>query len=121
MSNPSPQNVYSALAQHIANPQALSTEEQLFRDALKNIEVRRKKNGELPDIFDNLNYARSLEDVQYWIEKEKESNAVWKQPVGKSWMEKFSTYAECIWYYKGLLDPVVTLSEHHELSISGLC
>lgn len=112
MSTPRPQNVYSAIAHHLANPRVLSAEEQLFEDALEAVEVRRKRKGDLPDIFVNLKHASSLEDVRYWIEKEKESNKIWKQPKGKSWMEKFGKYAECIWRYKGIVDGIVSGSEY---------
>lgn len=111
MSTSRPQNVYSAIAQHLANPRVLSAEEQLFQDALEAVEVRRKQKGNLPKIFVNLNQARSLEDVRSCIAKEKESNTVWKQPKGKSWMEQFGKYAECIWRYKGIVDGIVSGSE----------
>lgn len=112
MPNPNNVNVYSAIAQHLANPTILSAEEQLFQDALKTVEARRKKCGKLPKFFDNLTSAKSLQDVHKLLQTEKESNAVWKEPVGKRWMENFSKFADSIWYYKVILDAVGNGSEN---------
>lgn len=104
-------NVHSTIAQQLANPRILSTEEQLFRDAVKVVEAKRKHDGNLPKFSDDLNSAKSLEDVQQLLQKEKASNAVWKEPVGKSWMENFAKFAEKVWYYKVIIDAVGTRSE----------
>lgn len=109
--NTSIHNIHSALAQHLANPKVLSIEEQLFRDALKVVETRRKKDGKLPKIFDDLTSASSLADVHQLLEKERGTNAIWKEPQGKRWMEIFGKFAEKIWYYKGILDAVGSRSK----------
>lgn len=111
VSNTNSLNVHSVIAQQLANPRVLSTEEQLFRDALKVVEAKRKQDGKLPKFFDDLNSAKSLDDVHQLLQKEKASNAVWKEPVGKSWMENFSKFAEKVWYYKVIIDAVGTRSE----------
>lgn len=114
MSTPSSQNVYGAIAHHLTHPQVLSTEHKLFWDALKSVEQRRKSTGDLPEIFDNLNHARTINDVKFLLQNERASSKVWNDKVGKKWLEVFGKYAEYIWNYKVVLDAVVTRSEHNE-------
>lgn len=117
MSTSALQNPHLALAQHLSNPRVLSTEEKLFRDALKTVEDQRRKTQTLPEIFDNLNHAQTIEDVKFMLENEKSSSTLWKKPLGKSWLRIFSKYAEYIWFYKGILDPVVTRSKINTATI----
>lgn len=112
MSTPNPQNVYVAIAHHLSNPKVLSTEERLFQDALKTVENRRKSQGDLPAVFDNLFHAQTINDVKFLLQSERASNAIWKNPVGRKWLEVFGKYAESIWMYKGIVDNVTNLSEH---------
>lgn len=111
MSNSSIQNPHSAIAHQLAHPVVLTTEEKLFRAALKDVEERRKRKHDLPNIFDNLNHARTIDDVKYLVENERASNMVWKESLGRSWLEIFGKYAEYVWSYKVVLDAVVTRSE----------
>lgn len=111
MSTLNSQNVYSAIAHHLTNPQVLSTEQKLFQDALKTVEKRRKNEGKLPKIFDNLNHAQTIADVRLLLQTEKASNIIWKDSIDKKWLKIFSKYAEYIWVYKGVLDAAT--SEHN--------
>ena len=81
MSATSHVNVYSALAGSLANPRVLSQEERLFQQALRSVEDQRRKDGKLPKLFDNLSHARTIEDVQYMINHEKQNNDFWSKDV----------------------------------------
>lgn len=116
MPTPNSQNVYSAIAHHLTNPQVLSTEQKLFRDALKIVEKRRKNKGDLPKIFDNLNHAQTMTDVKLLLQTEKASNTIWKDSIGRKWLEVFGKYAEYIWTYKSVLDTAT--SEHNQDAFS---
>lgn len=111
MSTPKSQNIYLAVAHHLSNPKVLSTEEKLFQDAFRTVEKRRKSQGNLPAVFDNLNSARTINDVRFLLQHEQASNAIWKNPVGKKWLEVFGKYAETIWTYKSIVDSIANLGE----------
>lgn len=118
MSSSNPQNPHSAIAHQLAHPVVLTTEEKLFRTALKDVEARRRKKHDLPKIFDNLDHARTVDDVRYLVENERASNTIWKDSLGRSWLEIFGKYAEYVWSYKVVLDAVVTRSERKDTEAS---
>lgn len=108
MSSPSCPNPHLIIAHQIANPTILSTEEKLFKEALKTVEERRKRQHDLPKIFDDLNQAKTIDDVKNLVEAERERSRLWKDPLGRSWLKIFGDYAEYVLAYKVLLDAVVT-------------
>lgn len=111
MSTIQPVNIPQALAIRLSTAAALSTEQRLFRDALQAVETEKKKQGKLPEFFDNLRHAQTIGDVQYALKTGRESNKLWSEPEGQKWLKHMGQFAECIWQYKGILDAVVTRSK----------
>lgn len=121
MSSSSPPNPHNVIAQQIAQPLVLTTEQKLFKEALKTVEERRRKQQDLPKIFDNLNHAQTLEDVKYLVNNERAQNAIWSDPLGKSWLKIFGDYAGYLLNYKVVLDAVVTRGVHVEFAKRYAC
>lgn len=111
MSTSSPPNPHHVIAQQIANPTVLTTEQKLFKDALEAVKERRRNKQELPEIFDNLDHAQTLDDVRLMVETERARNKIWKSPQGKSWLKIFGKYAGLISMYKPVLDAAAATSE----------
>lgn len=111
MSASQPTNIGHALALRLSSAQVLSIEQKLFQDALRTVEDEKRKEGKLPECFDNLVYAKSIEDVRYILTQGRKSNKFWSEDVGKKWLKHMSIFAEYMWQYKVVFDAVASRSK----------
>jgi len=111
MSTTTQTNVHAALATQLSNHRVLTEEEKLFREALKAVQDGKRKHGMLPEIFDNINYARTIEDIEYLFQSERKANSFWTADIGKPWLQNLAKFAECLWQYKPVVDAIVTRSD----------
>lgn len=116
MSSATQTNIHAALAIQLSNSRVLSEEEKLFQEALKSVQDEKKRHGTLPVVFDRINYARTIGDVQYLFQDVKKENSFWTMDIGKAWLRHLANFAECLWQYKPVLDAVATRSEDPVLS-----
>lgn len=112
MSSATQPNVHAALATHLSSHRVPTEEEQLFREALKLVQDEKRKQGALPKIFDSINYARTIDDIELIFETQRRGNAFWTEDIGKSWLRHLAKLAECLWQYKPIMDAVVTGSKN---------
>lgn len=101
-------NVYSRVAAQLS--QSYTEEEKLFQEALLNVSIKRNANGPLPKVFDLLNQAKTLADLSPVIACERNTNAVWKETKGKTWLKVISDFASKMLQCKDAVGLIVTAS-----------
>lgn len=107
-SAPAGLNVYSRVAAQLS--QVYTEEEILFQEALLIVSNRRNANGPLPKVFGLLNQAKTLADLSPVIARERNTNAVWKETKGKTWLKVISDFASKLLQCKDAVGLIVTAS-----------